>query len=499
MPVVAAGTESEHAQERYAWRVLSVTSLGNLLTGLNSSTLDVGLPAVSRHFHASPSEASWILLAYMLVNTVLILVFGRLADILGRRQLYIAGLGLFTASSLGCGFAPNATVLIALRATQAVGAAAIVTNTTAQLVDVFPRRLVGLALGLNVTVISAAKVAGPIVGGAVVTALGWRWVFLFNVPVGVLGLVWAALILRPGAPAAQKERFDVAGAVLSTAWLTSVVLMLTEGGARGWTSPLVLGTAAASAVLFPVLFQLQRRRRDPLVDLALFRDRERAMAYLATFLLALSRLALVLLISLFLQAAQGLDAFSAGLRVTPVAAGMMLAAPIAGRLAARIPPQVLSTFGVGLTGSGLLILAIGLTPTTGDLLIAVALLAVGLGTGFFLPPNTNSIMASVTPSTRGIANGVRSMLQNSGGLVGTALALAIVTTPLDPAEKRAAYSGTLSRLPGRDIARFADAYRVALLVLVGLCVAAGVASSLRGARRLTSSGRPDRTTAAVAD
>ena len=492
-------SESERAEERYAWRVLSVTSLGSMLTGLNSSTLDVGLPAVSRHFHASPSQASWILLSYMLVNTVLILVFGRLADILGRRQLYIAGLGIFTVSSLGCGFAPNPTVLIVLRATQAIGAAAIITNTTAQLVDVFPRRLVGLAVGLNVTVISAAKVSGPIVGGAVVTALGWRWVFLFNVPVGVVGLAWAALTLRPSAPAAPKERFDVAGAVVSTAWLTSVVLTLTEGGARGWTNPLVLGAATTSVVLFPVLVQLMRRRRDPLVDLALFRDRERAMAFLATFLLALSRLALVLLMSLFLQAAQGLDAFSAGLRVTPVAAGMMLAAPLAGRLAARTSPQVLSTFGVGLTGSGLLILAIGLTPTTGDVLIAIALLAVGLGTGFFLPPNTNSIMVSVSPASRGVANGFRSMLQNTGGLVGTALALAIVTTPLDPSEKRAAYAGTLSRLPGRDIARFADAYRVALLVLVGLCAAAGVASSLRGARRIPTVGRPDRTTARVGD
>ena len=391
----AAQTDAERAQERYAWRVLSVTSLGNLLTGLNASTLDVGLPAVSRHFHASPSQASWILLSYMLVNTVLILVFGRLADMLGRRQLYVAGLGIFTASSLGCGFAPNATLLIVLRATQAVGAAAIITNTTAQLVDAFPRRLVGLALGLNVTVVSAAKVAGPIVGGAVVTALGWRWVFLFNVPVGVVGLTWAAPTLRPGTAAAPKERFDVAGAVVSTVWLTSLVLMLTEGGARGWTSPLVLATATASVMLFPVLLQLQRRRHDPLVDLALFRDRERAMAYLATFLLALARLALVLLISLFLQAAQGIDAFAAGLRVTPLAVGMMVAAPIAGRLAARVSPQVVSTFGIALTAAGLLTLVLGISPTTGDVLLAVALFAASSG----------SVSALIFSSARASASG----------------------------------------------------------------------------------------------
>lgn len=473
-------TQHEADQERYAWRVLSVTTLGVILTGLNSSTLDVGLPSVTRHFGATPSQASWFLLSYMLVNTVLILVFGRLADLLGRRRLYVAGLGVFTAASLGCGLAPHANVLIALRAVQAVGAAAIVTNTTAQIVDAFPRRLVGLALGLNVTTVAAAKVAGPVVGGAFVTALGWRWVFLFNVPVGVVGLIWAMVALRPAPAAAPDARFDVPGAVLSAVWLSGLVLTLTQGSTDGWLTAPVIAAAIATAVAFPAFLIVQSRRRDALVDLDLFRNRERAMAYLATFLLAVARLALVLLASLFLQAAQGVDAFTAGVRVTPLAIGMMIAAPVSGRLAARIQPRILSTVGASLVASGLLVVALRLSPSSGYLLTGGSLLAVGIGTGLFLPPNTSAIMASIGPESRGVANGVRSMLQSTGGLTSTAMALAIVTSPLSSVEKRAAYSGTLSRLPGRDLSAFIGGYRVALLVLFGLCVVAALASLLRG-------------------
>ncbi|MGH8891145.1 MAG: MFS transporter [Acidothermaceae bacterium] len=468
-------------QERYAWRVLSVTSLGVLLTGLNSSTLDVGLPSVSRHFAATPSQASWFLLSYMLVNTVLILVFGRVADLVGRRTLYVAGLGVFTAASLGCGLAPNASSLIALRAIQGLGAAAIVTNTTAQIVDAFPRPLVGMALGLNVTVMSAAKVAGPVVGGAFVTSLGWRWVFLFNVPVGVIGVTWAILTLRSSPPADAGAHFDWPGAALSAMWLSGVVLVLTEGSSNGWSTPPVIAAGAVAAIALPTFLVVQARRRHALVDLALFRSRERAMAYIATFLLAAARLALVLLASLFLQAVQGLDAFAAGLRVTPLAIGMMVAAPVAGRLATRIPPRILSTFGTVVVAAGLLTLALGASPTSSYLLIGSSLFAVGVGTGCFLPPNTSAIMASVGAQSRGVANGVRSMLQNSGGLTSTAMVLAIVTSPLNPAEKRAAYAGTLSQLPGHDLSAFISGYRVALLVLFALCIVAAAASVLRGA------------------
>lgn len=464
---------------RYAWRVLSVTGIGVLLSGANTSTLDVALPTVARHFNATASEASWMLLSYMLVNTGLIVAFGRLADIVGRRRLYLVGLAVFTAAGLACGFATSAVELDVMRALQAVGAASIVTNTTALLTDAFPAEILSVGLGLNVTIVSAAQVIGPLLGGLLATTLGWRAVFWFNVPTGAFGLVWAMISLRRSPRSDEpREPFDLIGAVLSFVVLGALVLVLSEGGALGWTStPVVMG-AVVFVVSAPAFLVLQARRRYPLLDLKMFADRERSMAYLAAFLLSLARFALVLLISLYLQAADGLDPFQAGLRVIPVAVGMMLASPIAGMLAHRYSARVLSTGGLALTGLGLAALAVLLRPHLPYVTMAVALLVIGAGSGLFLTPNTSSIMASIPSRRRGIANGIRSMMQNSGYVVSVALSLAIITSPLATPAKKAAYAGTLSSLPGHTLDAFTTGCRAALLVLAAMTVV-GMVASLR--------------------
>jgi EmrB/QacA subfamily drug resistance transporter len=465
--------------ERYAWRVLSVTSLGVLLAAANTSTLDVALPVVARHFDASASAASWTLLTYMLVNTVLILAFGRLADIIGRRRLYLIGLATLTAASLACGFAPSIIVLAALRGVQAIGAAAIITNTTAQLTDAFPARLLGTALGLNVAVASAAQVVGPVIGGAMASTWGWRAVFWFNVPTGVVGLVWARISLRHPLQRQRDERFDVLSAFLSLGMLGGLVIALSEGGALGWTSTPVLVGASVFVVTTPLFIVLQMHRPDPLVDLRLFADRQRSAAYVASFLLALARFAVVLLAALYLQAARGLGPFQAGIRVIPVAVGMMVASPLVGRLVHRFSARILSTSGLVLTGLGLLGLALRLHPETGDVELALWLALIGVGSGIFLTPNTSSIMSSVEPARRGIANGIRSMSQNSGYVVSVALSLGIVTSALPPEQKREAYAGTLSRLGPQSLAHLTHGYHLALLVLAAMTVLGAAASLAR--------------------
>ena len=467
------------ADRRYAWRVLSVTGIGVLLSGANTSTLDVALPTVARHFNATATEASWMLLSYMLVNTGLIVAFGRLADIVGRRRLYLVGLAVFTVAGLACGFATNAVELDVMRGVQAVGAASIVTNTTALLTDAFPPEILTLGLGLNVTIVSAAQVIGPLLGGLLATTLGWRAVFWFNVPTGAFGLVWAMISLRRSPRSdEQREPFDFVGAALSFVVLGTLVLVLSEGGALGWTSTPVIAGTVAFAVTAPVFLIVQARRRYPLVDLRMFADRERSMAYLAAFLLSLARFAVVLLISLYLQAADGVDPFQAGLRVVPVAIGMMLASPIAGGLAHRYSARLLSTGGLALTGIGLVGLAALLRPHLSYVTMALALLVIGAGSGLFLTPNTSSIMASIPARRRGIANGIRSMMQNSGYVVSVALSLAIITSPLATSAKKAAYAGTLSSLPTRALDAFTTGCRVALLVL-GVMTVAGMVASLR--------------------
>jgi EmrB/QacA subfamily drug resistance transporter len=469
------------AQARYAWRVLSVTTLGVLLSGTNTSTLDVALPVVARHFSANATQASWIVLSYMVVNTILILVFGRVADMVGRRRLYMVGLAILTGASVLCGFAPSAFALAVFRALQAVGAAALITNTTALLTDAFPRRLLSTGLSFNVTAAAAAQVAGPLVGGALATAFGWRAVFWFNVPFGVAGLLWAMRTLRGDPPHRTRESFDLVGATLTFTMVGGLVLALSEGGALGWSDPLVVVGGVLFALSLPIFILTQRRRRYPMLDLSMFSDRERSMAFASTMLMALARFAVVLLIALYLQAASGADPFQAGVRVIPVAGGMVLASPLAGRLATRYPARWVSSAGMAIAAAGLAVLAATISPSLNYPVIGGCLLAVGIGSGIFMTPNTSSIMGGVEPGRRGIANGVRSMLQNTGYAVSTAMSLAIVTSPLTPAQKQAAYAGTLSRLSRHALDAFTGGYRTALAVLAGVCVLGMVLSLARTA------------------
>lgn len=464
----------------YHWLVLTVTSIGVLVVGLNASTLNVALPTVVRHFHASPLAASWVLLSYMLANAVLILFFGRLADIVGRERLYLTGFFILTAASLLLGFSPNVALLIFFRVVQAVGAALIITNTTAIITDVFPSRLLGQGLGLNVALVSIAQLLGPPVGGFFATSLGWRWVFWFNVPVGVVGLIWALRVLRREPRTGAREPIDFQGAAVMALALGGLLYGLSEGGVQGWKSLPVVAGIVVAVVLVPVFLLIERRAAYPMVDLSLFDNRDFAMANLASFLNSVARNAPLLLTSLFLQAVHGERPVDAGLKVLPISMGLLVASPIAGTLSKWYPARLLSTLGLACSTAGLVVLALSLTPSAPYLPMGIGLALTGLGFGFFLTPNTTSIMATVSKQRRGIANGVRSMLQNTGFVISTALALAISTVSLAPAAKSQAYAGTLSHLSASSVGTFASGCRTALLVLAASTAAAIVVSYNRG-------------------
>ena len=464
---------------RHSWTVFSVTAIGVLLSGLNASTLDVALPAVVRHFDAGATAATWILLSYLVISTVLILPFGRLADIVGRRRLFLAGIALLTGASLLAGAAPNVGILILARVLQAIAAALLQVNVTAILTDAFPVSKLSLALGLNVTIAGVGLVAGPALGGVLVDALSWRWVFWFNVPFGALGLVWGAKTLQELPRAKVRESFDVLGAVLATVVVGSVTAVIALGGTQGWMTPSVLGLIVLFVLGLPALIVTQLRREHPLIDLGLFRDRERAIAYAVTFSMAMARFGIVLLMALYLQAAHGWTAARTGLVIMPAALGMMAAAPIAARMARHYSARVLSTSGLAVTAAGLAYLGFELDPQMGTTEIVIALAVIGIGSGACMTPNTSSIMASVAPDRRGIANAMRAMLANTGTVAGTAICLAIVTSPLLPKDKAAAYAGELSELSADTLPVFTDAYHRALLLLAAVTVVGAVASLMR--------------------
>ncbi|MET7330232.1 MFS transporter [Nonomuraea sp. NPDC005650] len=244
-----------------AWRTLSVVSLASVLTGLSGSAINVALPEVARHTGADATSASWILLGFQLTTTVLMVVFGRLADMFGRRRMYLLGLATYTTAALLAGAAPGAWAIVALRVVQAAGAAMLLTNSAALVSDAFPRERLGEGMGVYVASFSIAGLIGPTLGGVLVASLGWRWVFWFNVPVGLVCLVWGALVLRPKPADAGERGLDGPGNVLVLVTLGGLLLALSEFTRLGWGHPVVLAGLAGFAVGLPLFLAGSRGRR----------------------------------------------------------------------------------------------------------------------------------------------------------------------------------------------------------------------------------------------
>src|SRR4051794_5855499 len=255
----------------YRWIVLGITSLGALLSALNSGTLVIALPDILRDLNTDLFALLWIVVGYTLVATVLVLNAGRLADMVGRARTFAAGLAVFTIASLFCAVAPTAGLLIGGRVVQGVGGALIMATSTALVTDAFPRRELGRALGINAMVVGAGLMLGPILGGFL-TGLGWRTVFWFNVPIGVIGTAAASLLLVEQARPSTNRSLDWPGSALFLVGLMGLMSALAFGGIYGWTTPWVIGGILTFVVVTPIFLWVEQRQKEPLLDLELFRD-----------------------------------------------------------------------------------------------------------------------------------------------------------------------------------------------------------------------------------
>src|SRR6476646_9842050 len=371
------GVAADH--ENYKWWALSVTSLGMLLATINSGTLIIALPDLERSLHTSLLELVWVILVYMIASTVLVLSAGRLSDQYGRKQAYIGGFVLFAFASFGAGFAGNGTELILWRIVQGIGGSFLFANAAAIVTDSFPREQLGLAMGTNTMVAAVGLVIGPVLGGALV-AISWHWVFWFNVPFGVAGALWGWFILRELAKPDSVRGFDLLGTVTFVAGLTGLVLGVSKGGISGWTNPVVITGLVAAAVLLPLWVLIERRGRAPMLDLTIFENRLFAAATGAAFTNGLSRFALMFLFVFYFQGAQGDDPITAGIKLAPLAIGMLISSPLAGIWADKRGSRALAA-------SGMLVSAVGLAAMT-TLEVDTAywetglwMLVVGIGSG----------------------------------------------------------------------------------------------------------------------
>ncbi|WP_420593572.1 MFS transporter [Deinococcus sp.] len=461
-----------HDRFSYKWLALSVTSLGALMASMNSGTLVIALPTLLRDLHTTLLSLIWILLAYNVTQTVFVLNVGRLSDMVGRKKLFVLGFGVFTLASLLAGLTSNVPLLIAIRALQGVGGAFLIANSSAIVTDAFPREELGFAIGTNQMMVAVGAILGPIVGGAL-TALGWQWVFWFNVPLGLIGTLWAAFVLRDLAVKKDaKDRFDVWGNLTYAAGFALLMIGLSEGGIQSWsgvTPYLVIGVAALA--LFVVT---QGRVKAPMLDLRLFKDAAFSINNATVFLNAVARMALTFLFVFYFQGAKGIDAVLAGIMLGPVALGLLVASPIAGRLADRMNPLRLIQWGLVLGTLALAGLAEVLSLNTPYWLIAAMMLLAGVGNGLFNSPNSSLIMGSVAPDRRGVAAGIRSLLMSVGGVIAIIFTLSIVVSEVPRNVMLQVFSGLSSNLPAATLTPFIDGLKLAFWLLTGLSALSAV-------------------------
>src|SRR5438034_2815852 len=264
------GVAAEH--RHYKWWALSCTSVGMLLATINSGTLIIALPDLERSLNTSLLSLVWVILAYMIASTVLVVTAGRLSDIFGRKRAYVLGFAVFTVASLGAGFSADGTQLILWRILQGIASAFLFANSSAIVTDAFPREQLGVAMGTNIMVAAVGLVLGPVLGGALVS-ISWHWVFWFNVPLGIFATFWSAKVLHELGRQDETRELDLPGTSLFVVGLTGLVLALSRGGLSGWADPIVIAGLIAAVVLLPLFLLVERRTKAPMLDLSIFENR----------------------------------------------------------------------------------------------------------------------------------------------------------------------------------------------------------------------------------
>ncbi|MCP9950146.1 DHA2 family efflux MFS transporter permease subunit [Actinomadura madurae] len=318
------------------WAILLTLSLGFFMTLLDLTIVNIAIPGMIDKLDASLDQVLWVVNAYILVLAVLLITAGRLGDLWGKKNLFIAGVALFTLSSLACGVAQSPAQLIAARAVQGLGAALLMPQTMSIIIGVFPPQRRGAALGVWGAVAGVSTIAGPTVGGLLVTTLDWRWIFFVNLPIGILVLAMAVPIL-PGHTRTVRHRFDLPGVLLASAALFCLTFALTEGQKYEWNEG-IWGLVAAGLGLFAIFVVQQRGRQDgePLVPFSLFRDRNFTVLNLVGAAVSVGMIGMFLPMTIYLQSVLGFSALEAGLVMAPSSIVSMFLAPVAGRMSDRI-------------------------------------------------------------------------------------------------------------------------------------------------------------------
>ncbi len=443
---------------------LLVTTLSSLLTPLMASAINVALPAIGDEFAMNAVTLGWVASAYLLAAAVFLLPFGRLADIVGRKKVFTAGTAIFSCASLLAGLAPVAWIFLLARLLQGMGGAMIFGTGVAILTSVFPSQRRGWVLGINVGATYAGLSLGPFIGGLLTQTLGWRWVFLLNLPLGLLVLAVVRLKMKQEWADCRGEPFDWAGSLGYSVMLTAFMLGFTWLPGRRGAAMLV-----AAAVALPIFVAWEARTSHPIFQARLIRGNTVfAFSNLAALVNYSATFAIGFLLSLYLQYVKGFTPRGAGLVLIAQPLVMALFSPLAGRLSDRLEPRLVASLGMGICAAGLLSFA-GLGPASGLVAIVANLMLVGLGFALFSSPNTNAVMGAVEKKYYGVGSATLATMRMVGQMLSMGIATLVFSLFIGQA-----------RITPAVYPLFLKSMRVSFIVFFALCCAGVFFSLARG-------------------
>ncbi len=407
--------------------IFPILAVGIFMATLDSSIVNISLPAIARYFGVPLSGAiEWVVIAYLVVIAGVLLTAGRLADMIGRKPIWVTGLSIFTIGSAICGAAPTLGWLIAARGLQGLGGALIMAVSPAMLTNAFPPEERGRALGLNAVIVSLGVSVGPTIGGIITEHFTWRWIFYINVPLGIVGFILTLRVLTERMRRGHA-RFDPVGALLLAIGLIALTLGLSFGQQWGWSSPLLIGTLMVSLIALVALAFVEHRISNPIIDMILLRNRVFLSANVSLILSFLALFAVSFMLPFYLEELRGFPAQEAGLLLTPLPLTIATIAPFSGSLADRIGTRWLAATGLSIACLGLVLIS-QLNAQSPIWDIVWRLVLTGVGQALFQSPNNSALMGAAPKEHQGSAAGFLATGRVVGQSLSVALAGAIFTS-----------------------------------------------------------------------
>jgi EmrB/QacA subfamily drug resistance transporter len=470
------------------WHVMAAVAMGVFLATIDGSIVNVALPTLTRAFGADFAVVEWVVLAYLLTVTTLLLSVGRLGDMVGKKPVYTTGFVIFTLGSVLCGLSPGIYWLVGFRVLQAIGASMMMALGMAIVTEAFPPSERGKALGISGSLVSIGIVVGPVLGGLLIGALSWHWIFFVNLPIGIVG-TWMVTRFVPNLKPAGGQRFDFLGAVTLCASLMALLIALSRGQSVGFAAPGILALFGVWLVLLVGFVAIEWKSPQPMIDLKLFRNRLFNINLITGFATFISTSGTIILMPFYLENVLGYDPRSVGflLAIVPVTVG--ITAPLSGTLSDRVGTRPITVVGLMILLTGFLAVST-LSLETTALGYMLRFLPVGIGIGVFQSPNNSAVMGAVPRTRLGVASGLLSITRTLGQITGIAVLGALWASRVAYRVGGALPDGATAAPPAAQVAALGDTFRaiVVLLALAVLLAAWGLVLERRSQRLARATG-----------